>query len=93
MSIKFKQQRQNTCLLAYATNEDSNQPVHSRSLIRIFYVRMKNFCILSYSKCAKWRFWSDCAKAQADLNLRWARMSEGAGCTFFDVKVHLMIDR
>ena len=30
---------------------------------------MKNFCILGYSKCTHWRFWSDCANAQAALNL------------------------
>ena len=24
-----------------------------------------------YSKCTQWRFWSDCANAQSDLNLRW----------------------
>ena len=27
-------------------------------------------CILGYPKCAQCRFWSDCANAQADLNLR-----------------------
>ena len=33
-------------------------------------------CILDYSKCVQWRFWWNCANAQADLNLRWAQMSE-----------------
>ena len=42
--------------------------------------------ILGYPKCAQWRFWSDCANAQADLNLRWAHMSEG---TFSGVEVPL----
>ena len=27
-------------------------------------------------KCAKWRFWSDCANAQSDLNLHRTHMSE-----------------
>ena len=29
------------------------------------------------SKVAQWRFWLDCAYAQAELNLQWALMSEG----------------
>ena len=45
-------------------------------------------CILGYPKCAQWRFWSECADAQADLNLRWAHMSEG---TFSDVADQLYI--
>ena len=31
----------------------------------------------AYPKGAQWRFWSACANAQADLNLRWAHMSKG----------------
>ena len=31
-------------------------------------------CILRYPESAHWRFWSDCANAQADLNLHWAHM-------------------
>ena len=49
-------------------------------------VHMKNVCILDYPKCAQGRFWSDCADAQSDLNLRWAQMSEG---TFSDVSAHV----
>ena len=55
-----------------APNEDSKQPAHARSLIRIFVVRMKKLCILGYPKHAQWRFWPDCADASADLSLRWA---------------------
>ena len=40
------------------------------------FVSMKKLCILGYPKCAQWRFWSDCANAQADLNLRWAHISK-----------------
>ena len=29
-----------------------------------------------YQNCDQWRFWSDCANAQADLNLRWTYMSD-----------------
>ena len=72
--------------LTYAPNEDSYQPVHPRSLISVFVVHMKKLCILDYPKCAQWRFWSDCAKAQVDLDLRWAHMSEHR---FSDVVAHI----
>ena len=42
----------------------------------VFVVRMKKLCILGYPKCVQWRFWSDCANAQADLNFRWPHMSK-----------------
>ena len=45
--------------------------------------RTKHLCILGYTKCALWRFWSDCANAQADLNLRWAHMSDGTFCGWY----------
>ena len=53
-------------------NEDSNQPVHACSPDQSYF----KHCILDNPKCAQWRIWSDCANAQADLNLRWAHMSE-----------------
>ena len=71
-----------TYLLTCAPNDYSNQPVRPRSLIRVFVVYMKKLCSLCSLKCAQWRFWSDCATAQSDLNLRWAHLSEG---TFSDV--------
>ena len=60
----------------HAPSEDSNQPAHPHSLLRVFVVCMKKLCILGYPKCAQWRFRSDCTNAQSDLNLRWAHMSE-----------------
>ena len=63
-----------------------NKPAHLGSLIRVFHVRMQKFCILGCPKCAQGRFWSDCANAQADLNLRWAHTCEG---TFPDVDLNL----
>ena len=62
--------------LTWAPNVDLDQPAHPRSLIRDFIVSMKRLCINGYPKCTQWRFWSDCANAPADLNLRRARMSE-----------------
>ena len=41
-------------------------------------------CILTYPKCAQWRFWSDCANTRADLTLGCAQNSEG---TFPDVVI------
>ena len=38
-------------ILTCAPNVESNQP--ARSLIRVFVVIMKKFCVLDYSKCAK----------------------------------------
>ena len=51
----------------------------------VFVVHMKKLCILGYPKCAQWRFWSDCANAQADPTLCWAHMSEG---TCSDIAAH-----
>ena len=53
-------------------------------IIRFFVVRMNTFCVLWYLKCAQRRFRSDCANA--DLNFRWAHMSEG---TFSDFSARL----
>ena len=82
----FEPQRVKTNLLTRTPNEDSNKSAHPCNLIRVFFVRVKKLCILAYPKCAQWRFWSACAKAQADLNLRRALISEG---TFWDVVAFL----
>ena len=60
--------------MACAPSEDSDQPEHSSSLIRVFAIRMKKALILSYPLSAQRRLWSDWADAQADLSLRWAHM-------------------
>ena len=57
--------------MACAPSEDSDQPGHPPSLIRVFAVRMKKPWIFSYPLCTQWRLWSDWADAQADLILRW----------------------
>ena len=62
------QNQQNEC----APSEDSDQPWHPPSLIRVFAVRMKKAQVLSYPLSAQRRLWSDWADAQADLSLRWA---------------------
>ena len=45
--------------------------LYSCTVWSVFVVSMRKLCIPFYPKLAKWRFWSDCANAQADLNLRW----------------------
>ena len=60
------QNQQNEC----APSEDSDQPGHPPSLIRIFAVRMKKACVLSYPLSTQGRVWSVWVDAQADL--RWA---------------------
>ena len=58
--------------MACAPSEDSEQPGHPPSPIRVFAVRIKKVCVLSYPLSAQRRLWSDWADAQADLSLRWA---------------------
>ena len=55
-----------------APSEDSDQPGHPPSLIRVSAVRIKKAWVLSYPLSAQRRPWSDWADAQADLSLRWA---------------------
>ena len=62
------QNQQNGC----AASENSDQPWHPPSLIRVFAVRMKKAWALGYPLSAQWRLWSDWADAQADLSLCWA---------------------
>ena len=62
------QNKQNDCV----PSEDSDQPGHPPSLIRVFAVRLKKPWVLSYPLNAQLRHWSDWAHAQADLSLRWA---------------------
>ena len=71
------QNQQNEC----APSEDSDQPGHPPSLIRVFAVRMKNPWVLSYTLSAKRRLWSD-----------WAESSLGAHsfCWFCHVVAHFI---
>ena len=62
------QNQQSDC----APSEDSYQPGHPPSLIKVFAVHMKKAWVLNYLLSAQRRLWSDWADAQADLSLRWA---------------------
>ena len=60
--------------IACAPSEDSDQPGHPPSLIRVFAIRLKKARVLSYPLSAQRRLWSDWADAQADLSLHWAHL-------------------
>ena len=59
-----------------APSEDSDQPGHPPSLIRVFAVRMKKAWVLSYPLSAQRRLWSDWADAQADLSRLWSAWAD-----------------
>ena len=68
----FEPCHEKTNKMACAPSEDSDQPGHPPSLIRLFAVRMKKHWVLSYTLSAHRRLWTDCADAQTDHSLRWA---------------------
>ena len=59
--------QQNEC----TPSEDSDQPGHPPSLIRVFAVRSMDSWGPKISSCGQRRLWSDWVDAQADLCLRW----------------------
>ena len=70
--------QQNDC----APSEDSDQPGHPTSLIRVFAVRLKKAWVLSYPLSAQRRLWSDWADAKTLIRLGgcpgWSESSLGA---------------
>ena len=83
--LSFEPQRLKTYLRTCVPNEDSDQPAHSRSLIRIFTVRILDSQGCKGWSCGQLRLGLD---AQADLSLRSAHMSI---VTFADISVHFMV--
>ena len=67
-------------LLACAHIEDSDQPVHSHSLIRVVDGRLMGSQESNPSSGGKLRIWPDCAVAQTGSNLRWTHMQT---CTLY----------
>ena len=59
--------------MAFALSEDSDQPGHPPSLIRVFAVRSMGTWGPNVSSCGQRRLWSDWADSQTDLCLRWAQ--------------------
>ena len=70
------------------TSEDSDQPGHPPSLIRIFAVHSMTSSGPKLSSRGQRRLWSDWAHAQADLNLRWVHMSF---CWFCHEAAHICL--
>ena len=58
-----------------APSEDSDQPGHSPSLIRVFAVCSVGSWGPNVSSCGQRRLWSDWADAQADRSVHWAQRS------------------
>ena len=72
-------QSQKTYLWTCAPSEDSDQPAHSLSLVRIFTGRILDCQRCTVSSCEKYRLirlWD----AQADWSLPSAHLSEGTHC-------------
>ena len=77
-----RQNQQNS----YAPSEDSDQPGHPPSLIRVFAVRMKEAWVLSYPLSAQRRLWSD----WADLSLRWVHILLVLSCRSSNIFLFLL---
>ena len=77
LHLTNKPQRQKTYLQTCAPSEDTDQPAHTRSLIRIFTGHSLDNQGCKVSSRGQRRLWSDCANAQADLSLRLTDMTEG----------------
>ena len=59
---------------AHVPSVDSDQSAHSFSLISVLAEHSVDTQWSKASSGGQRRLWSDCAKAQADLSLRWAHM-------------------
>ena len=79
LTTAYEPPHDKTNKMTCAPSEHSDQPGHLPSLIRVFAVRMKKACVLSYPLSAQRRLRSDWADAQADMSLRWAH-SHFVGC-------------
>ena len=69
-----------------ATSEDSDQPAHSRSLIRVFANRMCLLQLPGYSKRNKRQPLQYCVVVMADLSVCWSLRSY---CRFCRALVHI----
>ena len=74
-NMKIEPRHDKTNKIICAPSEDSDQPGHPPSLIRVCAIRLKQNWVLSYKMSAQRRLWSHWADAQADLSLRWAQRS------------------
>ena len=63
LAKRIEPYRDKTNKMACAPSDDSDQPGHPSSLIRVFTVRIKKSWVLSYPRSAQQRLWSDWADA------------------------------
>ena len=73
--------------MASAPSEDSDQPGHPPSLIRVLAMRSMGSLGHKLFSCGQRRLRSDWASAQSDLSLRWAHIPF---CWFCRVLAHLL---
>ena len=73
--MKIEPRHDKTNKMICAPSEDSDQPGHPPSLIRVSAVRLKQNWVLSYPLSAQRRLCSHSADAKADLSLRWTQKS------------------
>ena len=74
-NLTFEPKHDKTNKMTCAPSEDSDQPGHPPSLIRVFSVCSMDSQGSKASSSGQRRLWSDWADAQADLSLRWVHMS------------------
>ena len=74
-NMKIEPRHDKTNKMICVPSEDSDQPGHPPSLIRVCAVHLKQKWVLSYPLSAQRRLWSDWADAQADLSLHSAQRS------------------
>ena len=70
----YEPQHDKTNKMTCAPSEDSDQPGHPPSLIRVFAVRSKDSQGPKLSSRGQRKLWSDWADAQIDMSLRWAHV-------------------
>ena len=68
LHLTFEPPHDKTNKMISAPSEDSDQPRHPPSLIRVFSVRMRFAWVLSYPLTAQRRLWWDWAADQANLS-------------------------
>ena len=87
------QNQQNVC----APSEDSDQPGHPPSLIRVFAIRIKKAWVFSYPLSAQRRLWSDWRMPRLILVFAWRTVTllvlscRGSRILFSAILLHLVM--
>ena len=75
------------------TSKDSGQPVNPPSIARVLVYLSSHSLEAAEGPCDQRRLWSDCADAQADLNLRWSHKSYCRFCHALAPMVKVLIKK